>query len=209
MKSRFLNFLASVVILGAATVEAQNPSEGMLAPQISPVPSPTSAKKSSTPQPSPEFPTSLPLKPGHASPQPYKPIKHDKHIDLKGQPYTPEISDKTSPTMVDQAGVIEQVIRDQLRALNEGDVSKAYYAFGSEDFKKKIPLETFKQFVKANRILIVNRHMEIEKPVFKGVAAQVRVKLGSGAGDVRVEYELILEEGVWKVYRLEVFKNGI
>lgn len=108
----------------------------------------------------------------------------------------------------DQSHIIDEVIRNQFDALKEGDPSRAYYAYGSEEFKRNVSLETFTRFIKTNRILIMNRTIKIEKPEFDGVAAKVKVRLGNGSETSRVDFELVLENGAWKINRLEILRNG-
>lgn len=207
MKRFSLIFFASIMVLGGALIEAQSLSAGTAATAPGPFPTPKkSLKDANTNSVSPEFPSNVPLTPEHVQPLPQQPGKYSSK--LKEQPYVlMERGSEGLPQMVDQTQIIEQVIRDQLKALNEGDPSRAYYAFGSNEFKKSVSLETFKQFVTSNRILFVHRTIEMGKPTFKGIAAQVKVKITSGNEVVRTEYELVLEDGFWKVNRLEILRN--
>lgn len=193
MKRFSLACLIFVISFGSILIEAQNPA--MDTPAVAPLPS--------TPFPK------------HAPVLPQKSVKPSSHENLKAFPHVPARAKANDDSihregswMPDQAGVLDKTVRDQLKALNEGDPSLAYYGFGSNAFKKSVSLETFRQFVATNRILSVHRTMEIEKPIFKGIVAKVRVKLANGNEAVRLEYEFIQENGAWKVNRLDILRNG-
>lgn len=110
----------------------------------------------------------------------------------------------TAPNPSEQ---LEQVIGGQLRALMEGDTSLAYYAYSSSDFKKVVSLVAFKQFFSVNRILTLQTKIDLEKPTFDGPLAKVKGKLMGGTDVLPVEYELIQEDGAWKIYRFEIFRS--
>lgn len=205
MKKVSFIFLGFVLAFFAGAIEAQNTPEGTPATT-----SRTSQRGSPAAQPSPSFPTPLPLQRTQNPPERHEKNKYNRKVNV-GQPSAPTLDEPglvEHAPMVDQSAVIDQVIRDQLKALNEGDPSHAYYAYGSAEFKKSVSLEEFRQYVKLNRILIVHRSIEIGKPTFQGIVAKVKAKLTSGSEVARVEYELVLEDGFWKVNRLDVYRNG-
>lgn len=101
----------------------------------------------------------------------------------------------------------EEVIREQLATLNEGDISGAYYQYMSDDFKAAVPFATFKQFVNTNRLGLLNSRLELDKPTFDGIIAKVSGEL-VGRETLNVRYELIQDNGSWKIYRLDLFRTS-
>lgn len=207
MKRFSLVFLTFAIVFGSVLIEAQNVAQDV--PSTAPVPSVTpfpEVKNSSDAILAPRKHT--PVSPQKSEKQlPSEHIKIFPSVPTHGKGNNDVFRGETN-RMPDQARIIDQTIRDQLKALNEGDPSLAYYGFGSDEFKKNVSLETFRQFVATNRILSVHRTIEIEKPIFKGIVAKVKVKLASGIESVRLEYEFVQENGGWKVNRLDIFRNG-
>ena len=114
---------------------------------------------------------------------------------------------KETPTefSVTQNLFIEQVIRDQLEALRGNDYSKAYFAFTSVDFQKSVSLPTFKLFIQTNRLLAMPTHFEIDGITYDGVLAKVKGKISDAYGGMaRVEFDLIQENGLWKIRRFDL-----
>jgi hypothetical protein len=104
---------------------------------------------------------------------------------------------------------MEQVIQEQLEALKEGDYSKAYYAYTSQDFQKSTPLPTFKLFVQSHHLLAMHGTFSSENVAFDGVIAKVKGRVTDAYGNsAPVEYDLTQENGNWKIRRFDLFQKG-
>lgn len=107
---------------------------------------------------------------------------------------------------VSQNDAIKAVILAQLDAFRHQDYSKAYYAYSSSDFQNTVPLETFKIFVRKSPALYKNHSFILQSVSFAGVVATVKGTLkGNNNNDVQAEYQLIQENGNWKIRKVELF----
>lgn len=139
--------------------------------------------------------------------QPSKDAESVKPVSKPKEPkiFIPKMVKSTASPQ--RSAVVEQVIRDQLGALLEGDVSSAYYAFTSAEFQKNVYLSAFKQFVGSNRVLSRFSRIELDKPQVDGGFAKVEGHIVSRGQSQKVHYELIRENGDWKVNLLELISN--
>lgn len=100
---------------------------------------------------------------------------------------------------------IELTIQEQLTALRERDPSLAYFAYSSTEFQKNVTLTAFKAFVFNNPILTAQTEVNLEKTTFNGVIATVRGYLMDPRKRVaRIEYDLIQEDGQWRIRRFDL-----
>lgn len=114
------------------------------------------------------------------------------------------------PHQPSQESLMEETIQKQLEALRSFDPSKAYYAYTTKSFQKEIPLDTFKQFVKKYAVLFRNKSFTLEGMTFSGIVATVKGKLTATDGhSSNVEYDLIQEDGAWKVRKINILKNNV
>jgi|GEM_PF-6329165 len=105
-----------------------------------------------------------------------------------------------------QSAEIKSVIMAQLEDVRDGDLSKAYYAYGSVEFLQTVPLDTFKIFLKSHPEFLRNRTFEIQNVSFSGVLVSVKgVLIDSNQHKTLVQYDLIQENGVWKVRKVLLF----
>jgi len=107
--------------------------------------------------------------------------------------------------MATQSEAIKEVILAQLNAIKGLDSSKAYYAYSTADFQDMIPLETFKLFVRKNRVFSHNDTFAMQGLTFSGIVATVKGTLTSIDGvQAHVQYDLIQENGKWKIRKIEL-----
>jgi len=97
---------------------------------------------------------------------------------------------------------LKKPIEEQLRALKEGNVQKAYTGV-SKPFKAATSYEDFESFISAFPVFSQNE-AKIDPPYFDQGAGKVRVFLTDKSGTTELEYTLALEEGKWKIWGMQV-----
>lgn len=102
-----------------------------------------------------------------------------------------------------QSEQIKAVILEQLDAIRNQDLSKAYYAYSAVDFQQTVPLDTFKIFMKQNLAFFRSRTFEIQNITFTGILVSVKgVLIDSNQRQTLVEYNFIQENGNWKIRKI-------
>lgn len=99
------------------------------------------------------------------------------------------------------------VVDNQLEALRENNIPKAYYSYTSKDFQAATSLDQFRNFVEAYPVFLNNqsahfaqRSMEHNIGTLKGnITSQDRVS-------TPIEYKLIKDEGKWKILSIRLLK---
>lgn len=91
----------------------------------------------------------------------------------------------------------------QLRALREKDIKDAYEVTSNE-FKQATTSEDFEDFVKRNPILTTHQNITVKSQAKNENKAEVVVILNPGKENALVNYQLIWEDGRWKVWSLNV-----
>ena len=143
------------------------------------------------------FPELMPVKPNGE-----KPIQRQNFKVPMPEP-------EAAPPQPSQESLMEETIQKQLEALRAFDPSKAYYAFTTKSFQKEIPLDTFKQFVKKYAVLFRNKSFTLEGMSFSGIVATVKGKLTATDGHTsNAEYDLIQEDGAWKIRKINILRNN-
>lgn len=104
----------------------------------------------------------------------------------------------------DTVAEIQKPINDQLKALSEHNIHKAYYKLVSEEFQHSTSFKDFEKFVAENPILIQNTRKEVVNSDIDGNEARVTVKLYQGATDTPIEYALKRSKGEWKIWSLRL-----
>lgn len=99
------------------------------------------------------------------------------------------------------------LIENQLAALREGDVDKAYFLYTSLEFKKTTSLKQFKQFIGSSRVFSENKSFHFNSVNFEKAIATFEGTLISKEGEaLQTEYDLIQEDGKWKILGIQLFK---
>jgi hypothetical protein len=105
----------------------------------------------------------------------------------------------------ERENALKTVIQSQLTDIRELDYSKAYYAYMSADFQKAFSMEVFRAFVLKSPTFFRNKTFTVENVSFRDVIATVKGKLTSSDGQAaRVQYDLIQEDGVWKIRNINL-----
>lgn len=100
------------------------------------------------------------------------------------------------------------VIKDQLQAIRENDLSKAYYAFSAKDFQKHTSRDSFKKFLNSHPVLYDYSNVDLEDYKEKGNTALATVLINSeDETPATFEYHLVEENGKWKIMGVESMKG--
>ncbi len=99
---------------------------------------------------------------------------------------------------------LSEVIVDQLDSLKRGDISKAYYGYGSDDFEKATSFIAFKEFINSYPIFRSYTEVKIGEAVMEGELRLIKVELNSEKERAEVDYRLNKEGKNWKVWGLQI-----
>ncbi len=95
----------------------------------------------------------------------------------------------------------EGIILSQLAAIRAHEIAKAYFDYSSKEFQQSLTLQDFKSFVKKQETFFHHRASKIHSVKQSKNEAVVLATLSSLEDDrhLPVEFELILEDNVWKI----------
>lgn len=102
-----------------------------------------------------------------------------------------------------------EVVEKQLQSLRTGDYSKAYLTFTTKEFRKQTSLDSFKQFIKNFPVFSKNKTLTLNEIHFENQVVSLKGVLTSLEDETYlVEYELIKEDGRWKILGIQIIKIG-
>lgn len=91
----------------------------------------------------------------------------------------------------------KELIQSQLEAIRSRELAKAYFAFTSKEFQKSFSLQDFKTFVKKQELFFHHRAVQLHSA--KQEATWVATLCSVEDEQFPVEYQLVLEKGIWKI----------
>jgi hypothetical protein len=101
------------------------------------------------------------------------------------------------------------VIQGQLEAIKNKKYEVAYNQFTSDSFQKVTTFEVFKNFLVRNSVFSDNIKAEFTAFSFEENVALVQGSYKSAKGENRVvDYQLVEEDGAWKILAIRVQKEG-
>jgi len=92
----------------------------------------------------------------------------------------------------------------QLKILKNRDISSAYYGFASQEFQKNTPIKKFQLFVKNYPIFFNYDHIEYQKRSIENNIGNVQLVLTEDDESYPIDYQLIKEDGKWKIWSLKL-----
>ncbi|WP_068471306.1 DUF4864 domain-containing protein [Candidatus Protochlamydia phocaeensis] len=102
------------------------------------------------------------------------------------------------------------VIDNQLSALRQNDVSKAYYAYTSKDFQAATSLEQFRHFIQAYPAFLQNQSAHFTQRSIENNIGTLKGNLTSvDHVNTPIEYKLIKEDDKWKILSIRLLKPGV
>jgi len=103
---------------------------------------------------------------------------------------------------------IADVAENQLKAIREGDIIKAY-SFTSKDFRSATTLEAFKKFVDAYPSLKNNKSVSFSsRETNNGLGTLVGTLKSVDNGTTPIEYKLVKENDEWKILNVKLNPSG-
>lgn len=101
---------------------------------------------------------------------------------------------------------LSKTIDQQLEALKNNDIAKAYYTYTSKEFQKATPYKEFEAFVLATPILTQEHTNSFTKLVFNNnIATFSGILIDANGVEHPIEYDLIEQDGQWKVLQILAF----
>lgn len=107
------------------------------------------------------------------------------------------------------AAPLFDVIKQQLAAMRQRDLEKAYKGYTSVEFQSSTPFEAFAAFVNNQPPLSHNKGISFGDLTFDNNVAAVTGILQSEEGnDYRVEYSLVQDGDDWKIQHIQILPLG-
>lgn len=98
-------------------------------------------------------------------------------------------------------------VSNQLQAIRLGNIKNAYELYGSKDFKSKTELPLFEQFINHYPNLTLFDNIELTGFDQTKNKAKINLILFHQGKPLNLEYSLINENGVWKIWSMQVISN--
>ncbi len=100
---------------------------------------------------------------------------------------------------------VKGIILAQLKTIQAGDLTKAYFTYTSPDFQNATSLEEFKEFVHRFSVLSDNKSIELPTRILKENSITYRGTLTSKDGKVLgVEYQMIKIDDRWMIQEIKL-----
>lgn len=99
-------------------------------------------------------------------------------------------------------------IKTQLQALQKQDLDGAYEGLMSLEFISNTPLDVFKEFVESSPVIKDFESYAVEEEKIDHNLGTVVVVLKKGDEKMPVEYQLVKENEVWKIWGMRLLING-
>lgn len=125
-------------------------------------------------------------------------------MQLQGNESAKEV-DQAKKDEVFDSKPLETVIKAQMEQIRQKNFMKAYEDYTSKDFQKSTTIKEFEGFIKDNTSFSENSSVELDDISFDNNVATMAGILKSRDGKVYpVEYDLVQENGVWKIFHVQV-----
>ncbi|MCB1111659.1 MAG: DUF4864 domain-containing protein [Chlamydiales bacterium] len=107
-------------------------------------------------------------------------------------------------------GVLVKPVEEQLKALENDQVTKAYFNYTSKEFQEATSLTEFKEFLKRHPSLTEYQSYSFRSRSIENNIGQLKGYLISKSGGTTpIEYLLVKEDDEWKIQRIEVGPQGL
>lgn len=102
---------------------------------------------------------------------------------------------------------IKEVLNHQIEMIRTDDIPSAYYTDTSLEFRKATSLADFIKLINSVPVLAKNQSFDVYQITFQKNMAVCEGTLSATDGSkLDVVYELVLEEGDWKIQGIQLFK---
>lgn len=101
------------------------------------------------------------------------------------------------------------IVDNQLEALRQKDLSKAYYDYSSKDFQAATSFDQFRNFVEAYPVFLNNQTAHFAQRSIEHNIGTLKGNLTSQDHvNTPIEYKLIKDDGKWKILSIRLLKPG-
>lgn len=102
----------------------------------------------------------------------------------------------------------EKTVIDQLESLKNHGLTEAYYGYTSNEFQEATSLEKFKEVLRSFPYLMQVSQVKVLEQEIKDSLATLKLALTSEEGrSFTMEYQLIKDEGKWKILYFKLLKE--
>lgn len=103
---------------------------------------------------------------------------------------------------------LEATIKEQMKQIRLKNLKKAYEEYTSIEFQKTTTFNEFEEFIQDNPSFSENQSVELDDLSFNNNVATLAGILKTADGKVYpVEYDLVDEKGVWKIFHVQVLNS--
>lgn len=100
---------------------------------------------------------------------------------------------------------LQKVVQAQLDLLRQHKLQEAYNVYTSKGFKKSTPYDGFEEFLRDEPVLVDNKSVDLDELSFdNNIATLTGTLVASNGSLIPVEYDLVDEDGDWKILHIEV-----
>lgn len=104
------------------------------------------------------------------------------------------------------SGPLKSSINGLMGQIRLGNLTKAYRDYTSQDFQKTTPFAEFEEFLKVNPSFSGGQVLEFTDLTFdNNIGTMKGVMIGSDGKRLGVEYDLIEEDGAWKIFHVKMY----
>lgn len=107
----------------------------------------------------------------------------------------------------EQQEEITQLLKDQLSAIQSGDLSKAYYAFTSHGFQEASSFDDFKKFLDGHPIFAKSKDITVKNVENGAEISKVLATIQNGKEE-ELEYRVVQENQKWKILSLQLVNTS-
>lgn len=97
-----------------------------------------------------------------------------------------------------------QVVKNQMQAIENGQIASAYQKYTSQEFKEATSPQAFETFINKYPILSKHQSVTLHKPSQKNGLYTLSAILQSDQWAAYLKYYLVYEEGSWKISSLRI-----
>ncbi|MDP1880649.1 MAG: DUF4864 domain-containing protein [Parachlamydiaceae bacterium] len=109
-----------------------------------------------------------------------------------------------NPSHSHDHGDLIEVIKNQLKAIENQNLSEAYKDYSSNEFKEATSEEVFGEFIKRYPILTQLHVSSYHKPSIRNGIGTISVIVRSDQGAAYIRYYLIYEDHHWKIWSMRI-----
>lgn len=110
-------------------------------------------------------------------------------------------------TLMKDTDAMHKPIEEQLKALQEGNIPRAYQNYTSETFRRATSLDAFRHYISDFPILIQKVELEFTDPAFDKGTSLLEARLNTDTSTTVIEYTLGIEDDEWKIWGMKVLKQ--